>query len=264
MPGIRRNWIADLPRKALVAAILIALAWICLSLGGAAFWLLICVASILMMAEWAELARAPRGAKRIALYALVVPLAILAPDPIAAGPSWLVLGLIGGATIFVGAVTRHPQLALGIPYVALPAVAVLWLRELPGGLAIAFWTMATVWATDIGAYFAGRLIGGPKLMPRVSPNKTWAGLIGGMAAALLVGLAFNERFGVPIELVLTAPVLAIIAQAGDLYESSIKRRAGVKDSGTLLPGHGGVLDRLDGLVTVAPAVALLLLLKGLG
>ena len=264
MAGIRRNWIADLPRKAIVAAILIAIAWTCLTIGGAALWLLICVAAILMMAEWAELARVPKASRRIAIYALVVPLAILAPDPIAAGPSWLVLGLIGGTTIFVATVTRHRQLAMGIPYVALPALAVLWLRELPGGLPIAFWTLATVWATDIGAYFAGRSIGGPKLMPRVSPNKTWAGLIGGMAAALLVGLIFNDRLGVPIELVLTAPILAVIAQAGDLYESMIKRRAGVKDSGTLLPGHGGVLDRLDGLVTVAPAVAILLLLNGAG
>ncbi|RYY38980.1 MAG: phosphatidate cytidylyltransferase, partial [Sphingomonadales bacterium] len=125
-----------------------------------------------------------------------------------------------------------------------------------------FWAMALVWACDIGAYFAGRTIGGPKLMPSVSPNKTWAGLVGGVSAAAVFGLVLT-MWGLPMLLALATPVLAVLAQAGDLYESHLKRRAGVKDSGSVLPGHGGVLDRLDGLVPVAPVAALLVLIQGL-
>jgi phosphatidate cytidylyltransferase len=117
--------------------------------------------------------------------------------------------------------------------------------------------------TDIGAYFAGRSIGGPKLAPAVSPNKTWAGLIGGVVSALVLGLLLWEFAGLPLQLACASPILAVIAQIGDLYESWLKRQAGVKDSGTILPGHGGVLDRLDGLVPVAPAAAALILLDTL-
>ena len=115
------------------------------------------------------------------------------------------------------------------------------------------------WATDILAYFAGRSIGGPKLAPRISPNKTWAGLAGGVAGAALLGWLTARNFEMePIFHWLGGP-MALIAQAGDLYESWVKRRAGVKDSGTLLPGHGGVLDRLDGLLAVALATTLVLM-----
>jgi phosphatidate cytidylyltransferase len=137
-------------------------------------------------------------------------------------------------------------------------LALLVLRESPDGLLLAFWAMALVWATDIGAFFAGRAIGGPKLMPAVSPNKTWAGLIGGVLGAGLFALALTS-WGLPWPLVFATPVLAVVAQGGDLYESWLKRRAGVKDSSNILPGHGGVLDRLDGLVPVAPIAALLVI-----
>ena len=255
-PGIPKNWVADLPRKTLVGLILIAFALIALKLGGAAMWLLITVASMFMMAEWADLVKAAPEQKRIALFAIVVPLAILSPW--AAGPDAFALGLVGGAAIFTAIVTRHPRLGIGLAYVGVPAFALLLIRAQPTGMLIAFWALATVWATDIGAYFAGRLIGGPKLLPAVSPNKTWAGLAGGMVAALVVGWLFHVEGGLDLGLALASPILAIIAQIGDLYESSVKRSAGVKDSGTILPGHGGVLDRLDGVVTVAPAVALLI------
>lgn len=119
--------------------------------------------------------------------------------------------------------------------------------------------LMTVWATDTGAYFAGRAFGKRKLAPRISPNKTWAGLIGGAVGAGLFGWATAFYFEMePIFHWLGGP-MGLIAQAGDLYESWVKRRAGVKDSGTLLPGHGGVLDRLDGLLAVALATTLLLM-----
>ncbi|RHW16538.1 phosphatidate cytidylyltransferase [Sphingomonas gilva] len=249
---------ADLPRKTLVAAILIALALTALMLGGVALWLLAVIAGLLMMAEWADLARVEPKQKRIALFALSVPLAIL--SPLAAGPDFFAMGLIAGAAFFVAAVTRQGQLALGVAYVGVPVAALLAIRNLPDGAMLAFWSLAIVWATDIGAYFAGRLIGGPKLMPRLSPNKTWAGLGGGMVAAWLTGMAFSTYGGLDLRLALLSPLLAIVAQAGDLYESGLKRKAGVKDSGTILPGHGGVLDRLDGVVTVAPIAFILILI----
>ena len=119
--------------------------------------------------------------------------------------------------------------------------------------------MALVWACDTGAYFAGRAIGGPKLAPAISPNKTWAGFVGGVAAAGVFA-ALLLPLGLAPPLAIATPLLAAIAQGGDLFESHLKRVAGVKDSGNLLPGHGGILDRLDGLVAVAPVAALLALL----
>ncbi|HEX7743296.1 MAG TPA: phosphatidate cytidylyltransferase, partial [Sphingobium sp.] len=158
---------------------------------------------------------------------------------------------------------RSGPLALGIPYVCVPIAALLFLREQGPdgyGLLLAFWSLALVWATDIGAYFAGRAIGGPKLAPRVSPSKTWAGLGGGVIAALVLGFALQATGRLPIQLAAASGLLAVAAQLGDLLESGMKRRAGVKDSGTLLPGHGGVMDRLDGVATAAPLAALLYLL----
>jgi len=124
---------------------------------------------------------------------------------------------------------------------------------------LTFWVMITTWTTDIGAYFAGRAIGGPKLAPRISPNKTWAGLLGGMAGAAVIGWIAAHFLRIDgIFLLLGAP-MAALAQAGDLFESWIKRRAGMKDSGSILPGHGGLLDRLDGLLPVLVATLALLM-----
>lgn len=257
-----KHWIADLPRKTLVATILIGLALTALALGGVAMWLLAVVAGLFMMAEWADLTRVAPRDKRIALFALSVPLAILSPW--AAGPDFFALGLIAGAAFFVAIVTRSAQLGIGVAYVGVPVAALLAIRGLPDGAVLAFWSLAIVWATDIGAYFSGRLIGGPRLMPRLSPNKTLAGLGGGMIAALFTGMAFAQYAGLDLRLALVSPLLAIVAQIGDLYESGIKRKAGVKDSGTVLPGHGGVLDRLDGVVTAAPvALAMILVAERL-
>ena len=145
---------------------------------------------------------------------------------------------------------------LGFFYALLPAIALLWIRERDThGLELLVWTFLVTWSTDIGAYFAGRRFGKRKLAPSVSPGKTVEGLYGGIAAATLIGGAWVLSTGLGLPLLALAPVLAIAAQAGDLFESSMKRRAGVKDSGAWLPGHGGVLDRLDGLVPVAVLTA---------
>ena len=151
--------------------------------------------------------------------------------------------------------------AAGFVYALVPALALLWLREratvngFAVGLETVLWVFIVTWTTDIGAYFAGRAIGGPKLAPSISPNKTIAGLAGGMVSAGLAGFAWVELTKLPGLLLWLAPLFAVAAQLGDLFESGLKRRAGVKDSGTWLPGHGGALDRLDGLVVVATLTA---------
>jgi phosphatidate cytidylyltransferase len=149
--------------------------------------------------------------------------------------------------------------ALGLVYLSVPAAALIWLRGGPDGAKIVFWILLVVWAVDIGAYAAGRGIGGPRLAPRISPGKTWAGLAGGMAAAGLVGGGGGVLLGLggAVALAALGAVLAVVGQAGDLAESAFKRHFHAKDSGRLIPGHGGLLDRLDGLLAVAPVVALL-------
>ena len=142
----------------------------------------------------------------------------------------------------------------GFFYALLPALALLWIRE-RSGIDLLLWAFIVTWSTDIGAYFAGRRFGRRKLAPSISPGKTVEGLYGGMIAATLLGGAWALATHLGIALLGLAPMLALAAQAGDLFESSLKRRAGVKDSGAWLPGHGGVLDRLDGLVPVAVLTA---------
>lgn len=245
----------ELGRRTVVGVGLIALAAAALWVGGIAFWALAATAGVLMMAEWAGLTGATEPQRRAAMFAVSVPLAIMAP--IAAGPGPLALGLVAGAAFFVAATARNAPLGWGAVYGGLPVMGLLLLRMQPDGLLLAFWAMAIVWATDIGAYFAGRAIGGPKIAPAISPSKTWAGLIGGTVAATGVAFLLHAQTGLPFRFAAITPLLAVLAQVGDFFESWMKRRAGVKDSGRLLPGHGGVLDRLDGLVPVAVVAALL-------
>ncbi|MDB5478779.1 MAG: hypothetical protein JWM96_1274 [Alphaproteobacteria bacterium] len=165
------------------------------------------------------------------------------------------ISLIGFAE-WLGLARTGGEKILGLFYLGLPAFCLIWLRQ--QGLAPILMVILAVWLTDTGAYFAGRHFGGPKLAPKISPNKTWSGLIGGMVAAALVtglvALAFRlEIWGVYFGV---GAMLAVIAQIGDLFESHMKRRAGVKDSGKIMPGHGGVLDRIDGLLSAAPCFAL--------
>ncbi len=168
----------------------------------------------------------------------------------------------------------------GFFYCLLPAIALLWIRERTGyagigsdadlgfvkteaGFNLLLWVFLVVWSTDIGAYFTGRAIGGPKLAPSISPNKTIAGLIGGVVWATLLAGAWVYCVRLPAPLLWLAVPFAVVAQLGDLFESGLKRRAGVKDRGTWLPGHGGLLDRLDGLVPVAVLTAALVVMGAL-
>lgn len=153
---------------------------------------------------------------------------------------------------------------VAVLYVALPAVSLLYVMA-EGGSRSIFWLLAVVWATDIGAYAFGRMIGGPKLAPSISPNKTWAGAIGGLVSAVLISaalLAWGYGQGLSASLLILAAGLSAVSQAGDLFESALKRRYQVKDSGAIIPGHGGVMDRFDGLWAAAPPAAVFCLVLG--
>lgn len=177
------------------------------------------------------------------------------------GIAFGLLLLVGGALVVVEwlALVRGMTLGSGAkmvinilgPLAILGAMAGLWFIRDHLGMTAALWVFAMVWATDIGAYFAGRAFGGARLAPMISPSKTWSGLIGGMIAALIVGSTIADRggiIGVPLWIGL---FMGLVAQLGDLGQSWMKRRAGVKDSGKLIPGHGGLFDRVDGLLPAA-------------
>lgn len=168
--------------------------------------------------------------------------------------SKLVLGLAQSP------VARAVWFLVGLGYIGLAAATLVALRAPQSGLRPIVSLVVTVIAVDIGAYLAGRLIGGPKIAPSISPGKTWAGLIGAMLAATLLMVQFwkNEW-----AYAAAGPVIAIVAQAGDFFESWMKRRAGVKDSGKLIPGHGGLFDRVDGLIAVAFVIGILHIIRPL-
>lgn len=246
----------------IVSALVLAPAAILIAyLGGVVFGLFIVAIAALMAVEWLELGRdaAPTSPAKRAAYAVApaLPIAIAV-----AGRAELALGAVVVAAAIAAVAARRARpgwVALGVAYIALPCIAVVWLRADPMfGRNTVLWLFAVVWATDIGAFAAGRLIGGPRLAPRISPNKTWAGLVGGMAAAAAAGALAAWALAMPGSGGLAAfgGFLGLLSQAGDLWESMVKRRSGKKDSGSLIPGHGGVLDRLDGMMAAAPALAL--------
>ncbi len=224
---------------------------------------LVAVMGACMAWEWARLCGGGRLSRAGAISMAIAPVAVAVGALAGIVPALVIVGagavLVGLGARLEGA--RSPLWpAAGVVYVGMPCLAMAWLRAMPDdGLATLLWVLALVWATDTGGYIAGRGLGGPKLAPRISPNKTWAGLIGGMIAAAAVGLAaallvpdVPAWIAVPL-----SATLAVVEQTGDLFESAVKRHFGVKDSSRLIPGHGGVLDRVDGLLAVSLAVAAL-------
>lgn len=153
-----------------------------------------------------------------------------------------------------------PWQVAGFVYALVPALSLLWIRERAhDGFAQLIWVFLVTWSADTGAYFTGRALGGPKLAPSISPAKTVSGLVGGIVVASLVAGWWAYANHLQTQWYWLAPLLALASAMGDLFESWLKRKAGVKDSGTILPGHGGILDRLDGLVPVATLAGLVVL-----
>lgn len=222
--------LAELKTRVISGVVLAAVALAALRIGGWLFIALVVAAAVQMIREWDGLCLKTE----------------------AGGPS------------------RKHKLA-GVLYVAMPCASLIWLRcaafpnDNTAGFEVVLYLILVVCATDIGAFFAGRRIGGPKLAPAISPNKTWAGLAGGMISAAMVGAACASFTPYPPSIIACmdlGALLALIAQGGDLFESWLKRRAGVKDSGCLIPGHGGLLDRVDGLVFTMPLFAWFVALNG--
>ncbi|MEI6485067.1 MAG: phosphatidate cytidylyltransferase [Sphingomonadales bacterium] len=250
---------SPLQQRVATGLVLVAVAVGALWAGGYPFALLAAAAVLIMFTEWTAMQRLPLLLRRmgLAVLAAAVWVSAVLGQPVDA------LVLLGGGAgllgLFAGRMQRGTgrPMALGLLYCGLPAVALVWLRAAPWGFWATLFVMAVVWGADIAAYFTGRALGGPKLAPAISPNKTWSGAIGGLAGSLAVagGMAllwpgYANAAGIGRLCALALP-LAVASILGDLYESALKRRAGVKDSGRILPGHGGVMDRLDGLVPAA-------------
>lgn len=180
----------------------------------------------------------------------------------------LALGTLAAYAAASASHRTHPVwISAGPIAIGVPCAALMWLRGLPtDGFETVLWLIGAIWATDIAAYAVGRLVGGPRLAPTISPRKTWSGLIGGIAVAALWGFVFAVWAGAktPWLLCLLGAGAAVVAQAGDLGISFVKRRFGAKDASNLIPGHGGVLDRLDGMLTAAPALVALVLATDAG
>ncbi|MGE0652024.1 MAG: phosphatidate cytidylyltransferase [Alphaproteobacteria bacterium] len=263
-------------RLRLISGIVLAVAALAaVQAGGVWFAMLVATGVVLMIREWPELCLAGGGARQ--LWRPRPPLAVAAFVAVALVA--LVLMLVGQVCVAVlvafagvpvvalladGALRDRLLLGCGLPYIVVPAAALLWLESAPQGRLTVLWLLVVVWATDIGGYVAGKQIGGPKLAPSISPGKTWAGLLGATVLAAGAGAAFAAS--VPdasaFRLALAAVGVSIVAQGGDLLESAVKRHFAVKDSGTIIPGHGGVFDRLDGLLAAAPLLAVVAAASG--
>lgn len=242
-----------------VSAVALALiAFACAWGGVLPFAGLALVVALLMSWEWSGVVRGDGLDIALVVHGLSVAAAIvLAGFGMAAlGLAVLVIGTIIVLALEFGA--RPILSAAGVLYAGLPALALIWLRgSEPDGFKALLLIVLVVAATDTAAFAAGRLLGGPRLAPAISPNKTWSGLAGGLTAAALTGGAFAYALGTPVvALALTGLAMGAVAQMGDLAESAMKRTFNVKDASQLLPGHGGFMDRMDGLVPVAVVVAL--------
>jgi phosphatidate cytidylyltransferase len=263
----------DLRLRILSAAVLAPLALGCIWIGGAAFAGLVAVVAAGLAYEWLGLCGQRSSYMAVTLFA-ALPLSVVLTAGGAPGAGLLLLAVATAAgTAFSRGLSPVRPLAFGIPYLGLAGVALVWLRQQPGsGGANVIVLLLVIWASDIGAYVAGRMFGGPRLAPSISPGKTWSGAVGGLVAAAAVGLAASAVLGhrpvfwspAALRPAALAVLVGIISQAGDLFESQLKRHFGVKDSGTMIPGHGGLLDRLDAVLTAAPATALLALVLGRG
>jgi len=207
-------------------------------------------------AEWALLSDLDAGGRAIVPGFVGLAFILAQSAPIAAGLAILLI-----CALLASALTGRASAAAGVAYSGLGAIALVYLRHRASGLEDVLLVVLVVWGCDIGAYLTGRLVGGRKLAPHLSPGKTWSGAAGGLVCGTLAGVAVAAGFHAPRHALAAAAsisaVLSLVAEAGDLLESAIKRHFGKKDSGSLIPGHGGLFDRLDGLIAAAPFACLL-------
>lgn len=216
----------NLKKRIISAAILAPIALVMVWMGGVLFYTLMLIAAVIMAFEWCSITGIATQQESVSRTSKI----------------WMVVG---------------------IAYIVISVGSMMYIRSLVRGELAVLFLLLTVWVVDIAAYFSGKMIGGPKILPSISPKKTWAGLVGGMVAAGCVNVIIGLFFGSPVlGMFLFGAALAVIAQLGDFFESWVKRTFGVKDSGMLIPGHGGLLDRIDGFTTTAPVIALMAMLSG--
>jgi CDP-diglyceride synthetase len=249
---------APLTRRIGSAVVLGPPVLVCVWVGGAPYSILLLSITAILAWEWSRLCGAPMPKPASLLLGIILMGVLLA----AAQGIFVTAGtilLLGGA-VMLAIPGANAWLASGAIYLGGPALALLWLRhDVEWGRLTVLWLLAVVWASDIGAYAVGSLVGGPRLAPRISPNKTWSGLLGGVASAAAAGATFAALGGTGSagRLMVLSAGIGLSAQAGDLAESWLKRRFGVKDVSGLIPGHGGMLDRVDGLLIAALVTALI-------
>jgi phosphatidate cytidylyltransferase len=265
------NKFAGLVQRVRTALVLlpfvIAPAW----LGGNWFLLLMGVAALAMAYEWVGLLKSQNAVRdRLWLGALLLAVLAYSHGTTATdGLAMIFVMLLGGGAVLVHQGARLTPVLGGLVYIGWPLAAAIGFRQDPLGMLIIGYALLSVWAVDVFAMFSGKLIGGPKLAPRLSPNKTWAGLIGGALGAVLAAWVSYWAIGLvdPIAVDLAAiliigVVLAVLAQMSDLFESGLKRKYDIKDSGGIIPGHGGILDRVDGLIGVLIVLHIVSLWRG--
>jgi len=262
-PAASESSSRNLLMRIAVAAVLIPLAVAIAYAGGWLWATLVTLAAIGLFLEWLTVVGLA-GATRVSVpgvVALAVAGFCLAIGRIDVALIVLAIGLVVAVSIVP---ERQNWVAAGFLYAAAAEIASVLVRLDPvKGFAALMFVLLIVWVTDSGGYFAGRGIGGPKLWPKVSPKKTWAGAAGGFAASLAVAIAFAAfGLGKTGPLLMLSAVLSVVSQLGDLFESAVKRRFGVKDSGHIIPGHGGLMDRLDGFVAAVVVAALFGFLRG--
>lgn len=244
-------------KRVVTALIMAPLALAVIVLGYPVLYMAVLTVGALLAWEWSNMV--PNKKPAVYGIAYVIPLAV----SIMIFSSWAAWAAILATTAFVWLKARGEEhrklLALGVPYISIGVGSLIWLYNIVGA-PTTIWFVIVIWCVDIGGYVVGCNLKGPKLAPKVSPNKTWSGLFGGILFAVLASIAYSALLGSKeayLAFALLGALIAVVEQAGDLIESMIKRSLGLKDSSDLIPGHGGIFDRVDGMIFAAPFVVLL-------
>lgn len=254
---MEKSKLNSLIKRSITALILVPLTVLVLYLGYPYVEIMTLAFGGMLAWEWASMVPSKKASVYAILYTLTLSTSVYID-------SWLGFLIVLVGAMFVAwskgkGEERRGLLLLGVPYIAIGLGSVVWLYDLVGFI-VTLWFLIVVWCVDVGGYVVGCSVKGPKLAPKISPNKTWSGLFGGMLFSVAASLAFCHMLNVDQHSLfygVLAAIIAVIAQIGDLIESAIKRSLGLKDSSNLIPGHGGVFDRIDGLIFAAPFVYVL-------
>ena len=255
---------SNLLTRILSALVMLPIAIFIILSGGLPFFILIILLTVLVLYEWNGICENKPISLVFGVQALC---GVLLMYQVNWGSPYLGISIVSSLVSIIAvsyiAKAKVRWALTGFLYAVVPSISFLLIQQMSGGI-IVLWMMIVIWSMDTGAYFAGKNIGGPKMAPKISPNKTWSGLIGGTLTAMVIGWLYAyymQDNNIPLFenvtiFLLLSGFFAILSQIGDLAESAIKRHFVIKDSGSLIPGHGGIMDRIDGVLFVAPVVVL--------